>query len=338
MVGFGRRIGAVLVSAGWLVSGLFAAEIFPYRKSAPEKGHLIRTVPFEKWLQRNYCGPACLAMVLNYWDERRPFSQRTIADETYDSAGQATYNSELVLYPRTQGFDSYSFQGSLEILKELVGRDIPVIVLSKTIKVIAKGHYRVVVGFDEVEDLIIFHDPYFGGRMAMETADFLKAWDLGKGRNQARWTMAVVPARQEFPFPALRADALTSINLATAYYRRSDFAKSRELWEEARTSLGRDPYPLYSLAMLSLREKKDGEAEAFALQALEADAGSAYAYDVLGLVYAGRKQLFQSLEALGKALRLAPAEAFIRKHYLQVRALYIEAARLEDISKKGERE
>jgi hypothetical protein len=56
------------------------------------------------------------------------------------------------------------------------------------------------------------------------------------------------------------------------------------------------------------------------------------------LVYAGRKQLFQSLEALGKALRLAPAEAFIRKHYLQVRALYIEAARLEDISKKGERE
>ncbi len=300
----------------------------------PDKGHLIRTVPFEKWLQRNYCGPACLAMVLNSWDETRSFSQKVIADEIYDSASQSTYNSELVLYPRTRGFQSFSFQGSLEILKDLVRKDIPVIVLMKTIKQVAKGHYRVVIGFDEDEDQIIFHDPLFGDRKAMRTKTFMKTWELGKGRNQSRWMMAVVPGRSPFPYPALQNDPLTSINLATAYYRRADFPRSTEQWEKVRGLLGPDPYPLYSLGMVSLRQGRLDEAEAYALEAIGVDAKNAYAHDVLGLAYANQGRMVQALQSLGRALQLARKEAFIRNHYLQVRALYIEKARLESNQKK----
>jgi tetratricopeptide (TPR) repeat protein len=273
-------------------------------------------------------------MVLNSGDETRSFRQQKIADEIYDSESQATYNSELVLYPRTQGFESYSFQGNLRILKEVVGKGIPVIVLTKTIKQIAKGHYRVVIGFDEDEDQIIFHDPYFGARQAMTSKNFVKVWELGKGRNQSRWMMAVVPGQSPFPFPALQNDPLTSINLATAYYRRSDFMKSREHWEKAKESLSEDPTPLYSLAMVSLKEGKTEEAEAFALEALRLDAKSAYAHDVLGLAYANQGRIVAAFQSLGQALRLAPGEEFIRTHYLQVRSLYIENARLEDIRKK----
>ena len=329
-----RRIWGLLASLGLLTPCLFSAQVFKYQKIKPGKGYLIQTVPFEKWLERNYCGPACLAMVLNYWDETRSFSQRKITDEIYDSESQATYNSEMVLYPRTKGFVSYSFQGNLQILKDVVGKDIPVIVLTKTIKQIAKGHYRVVIGFDDDEDQIIFHDPYFGGRTAMTSEDFMKVWELGKGRNQSRWMMAVVPGQSPFPFPALQNDPLTPINLATAYYRRSEFMKSKEQWEKARESLSRDPYPVYSLAMVSLREGKAEEAEAYALEALNLDAKSAYAHDVLGLAYASQGKIVQALQSLGQALRLAPGEEFIRKHYLQVRALYMERARLENIQKK----
>jgi tetratricopeptide (TPR) repeat protein len=328
------RLGVFLAGLGLIVPGLFSAQVFKYQKIKPERGHLIQTVPFEKWLERNYCGPACLAMVLNSWDETRPFSQRKIAEAIYDSASQATYNSELVLYPRTQGFESYSFQGNLRILKDLVGKDIPVIVLTKTIKQIAKGHYRVVIGFDEDKGQIIFHDPYFGDRNAMTSKNFMKVWELGKGRNESRWMMAVVPGRSPFPFPALQNDPLTSINLATAYYRRSDFVKSREQWEKVKESLAEDPYPLYSLGMVSLREGKTDEAEAYALKALGVDAKSAYAHDVLGLAYANQGRMVQALQSFGRALRLAPGEEFIRNHYLQARDLYIERARLEGIQKK----
>jgi tetratricopeptide (TPR) repeat protein len=329
-----RRIWG-LVAGLWLITPcLFSDQVFKYQKIKPGKGYLIQTVPFEKWLERNYCGPACLAMVLNYWDETRSFSQQKITDEIYDSESQVTYNSELVLYPRTKGFDSYSFQGNLRILKDVVGRGIPVIVLTKIIKQIGKGHYRVVIGFDDDEGQIIFHDPYFGDRTAMTSKNFMKAWDLGKGRNQSRWMMAVVPGQSPFPFPALQSDPLTAINLATAYYRRSEFMKSREQWEKARESLSEDPYPLYSLAMVSFREGKAEEAEDYALKALSLDAKSAYAYDVLGLAYANQGRLVPALKSLGQALRLAPDEEFVRKHYLQVRAIYIERARVENISKK----
>ncbi len=329
-----RRIGAFLAGLGLMAPALFSAQIFQYRKAAPDKGHLIRTVPFEKWLKVNYCGPACLAMVLNSWEGTRAFSQHKIAVEIFDSEGQATYNSELLLYPRTKGFESYSFQGSLEILKDLIRKDIPVIVLTKTIKQVAKGHYRVVIGFDDDAGQIIFHDPYFGGRKAMKAKSFMKVWELGKGRNQSRWMMAVVPGRRPFPFPALQNDPLTPINLATAYYRRSDFARSREQWEKVRESLGGDPYPLYSLGMVSLRQGRLDEAEALALEAVGLDAKSAYAHDVLGLAQANQGKLLPALQSLGQALRLAPKERFIRAHYLQVRAIYIDRARLEDIQKK----
>jgi tetratricopeptide (TPR) repeat protein len=329
-----RWIGGLLAGLWLIAPCLFSDQVFKYQKIKPGKGYLIQTVPFEKWLERNYCGPACLAMVLNYWDETRSFSQQKITDEIYDSESQVTYNSELVLYPRTKGFDSYSFQGNLRILKDVVGSGIPVIVLTKIIKQIGKGHYRVVIGFDDDEDQIIFHDPYFGDRTAMTSKNFMKAWELGKGRNQSRWMMAVVPGQSPFPFPSLQSDPLTAINLATAYYRRSEFMKSREQWEKARESLSEDPYPLYSLAMVSFREGKAEEAEDYALKALSLDAKSAYAHDVLGLAYANQGRLVPALKSLGQALRLAPDEEFVRKHYLQVRALYIERARLENISKK----
>ncbi len=328
------RIAGLLAGLGLIAPCLLSVQVFKYQNIEPERGHLIQKVPFEKWLERNHCGPACLAMVLNYWDETRSFSQRKITDDIYDSESQATYNSEMVLYPRANGFASYSFRGDLRILKEVVGKDIPVIVLTKTIKQIAKGHYRVVIGFDEGKGQIIFHDPYFGDRHAMTTKDFMKVWELGKGRNQSRWMMAVIPNQGAFPFPALENDPLTSINLATAYYRRSEFAKSKEQWEKAKATLGEDPYPLYSLAMVSLREGKAGEAEAYALEAVDLDGKSAYAHDVLGLAYASQEMIPQALRSLGRALRLAPGEEFIRKHYLQVRALYIERARLEYTQQK----
>jgi tetratricopeptide (TPR) repeat protein len=322
-----RRRWGLLALLGLLSPCLFSAQVFKYKDTKPENGYLIGNVPGEKWLKRNYCGPACLAMVLNYWDEKRSFSQQKITDEIFDSENQATYNSEMVLYPRGKGFASYSFQGDLQILKDVVRQGIPAIVLTKPIIQIPKGHYRVVIGFDDDKGQVIFHDPFFGSRYAMTYKNFMKVWELGKGRNQCRWMLAVVPGPSPFPFPLLSNDPLTAINLATAYYRRADFPRSKEQWEKAREYLRGDPYPLYSLGMISLREGKALEAEAYALQAIALDANSAYAHDVLGLAYAKQEKIEPALQSLEQALRLAPREAFIRKHYLQVRALRIERAR-----------
>ena len=95
-----RRIGGILAVLGVISPCLFSAQVAKYNKTKPEKGYLIQNVPAEKWLKRNYCGPACLAMVLNYWDETHSFSQQQITEDIFDSENQATTNSEMVLYPR----------------------------------------------------------------------------------------------------------------------------------------------------------------------------------------------------------------------------------------------
>ncbi len=322
----GLRTAGTFVFLGLIFSPVFSSPVFKYEKSKPEKGHLIEAVPYEKWLKRNCCGPACLAMLLNYWKGAGSFSQQMIANEIYDSENQVTYNSELLLYPRTKGFESFSLQGNLQILREVVGQNIPVIVLTRPIQQISKGHFRVVIGIDDGRQQVIFHDPFFGELRAVTFEEFAKLWELGTGRNRSRWMMAVVPEGAAFPFLALRDDPLTHINLATAHYRRSDFQKSKAEWLKAKELLNGDPYPLYSLAMVSLREGNAGEAESYAQEALRVDGKSAYAHDVLGLAWAVQGKLVQGLNSLGKALRLAPREDFIRNHYLQVRGLYIERA------------
>jgi Flp pilus assembly protein TadD len=97
-----------------------------------------------------------------------------------------------------------------------------------------------------------------------------------------------------------------------------------------------DPYPLFSLAMVCLREGKAAEAEAYALKALKLDAKSAYTYDVLGLAYANQGKIALALASLNHAIILAPKEKFIRKHYKQVRVLQNERTRLKNINEKEE--
>ena len=329
------RATALFLCAGLASACLAPLGIVKYDQPRVEKGHLIGAVPFEKWLARNTCGPACLVMVLNYWDASRSFRQQRVADDIYDSENQVTYNSELLLYPRTQGFMSFSFQGDLPTLKALVARDIPVIVLTKTIRQVDKGHYRVVIGFDEAKGKVIFHDPYFGGFCALSSRDFMKFWEFGKGLNRSRWAMVVVPDLEAFPFPSVQSHPLTSINLATAYYRRSEFAKSREEWLKAKGLLATDPYPVYSLAMVSLRMDDASAAESYAIEALKLDPKSAYAYDVLGLAYAKQGRIPEAVVALDQAVLLAPEESFIREHRRQVRAL-LQPSGLENQPKKGD--
>lgn len=331
------RFAALALFAVISAACLSPLGIYKYGKSAPQNGHLIQSVPFEKWLARNYCGPACLTMVLNYWAGAGSFSQQRIAADIYDSESQGTYSSELVLYPRGLGFMSHSFQGDLPALKAVVRQDIPVIVLTKPIRQLEKGHYRVVVGFDDAKRRVIFHDPYFGERHAMSYADFLKLWELGKGLNELRWAMALVPAGRDFPFPALTAQPQTAVNLATAHYRRADYANSREQWLKARDVMPGDPYPLYSLGMVSLRMGDAAEAEAYALEALKLDDQSAFALDVLGLACAEQGKTAEALAALSRAVVLAPDKLFIRDHYIQVKALQTPKLGLEDPQKKGER-
>lgn len=324
----GARRSCLLLVFGILVSPLLGSDIFEYRRESPENGHIIPDVPFEKWLKRNYCGPACMSMVLKFWLPDEPLGQEGIAEKIMDPQKKASFNSEMLIFPRKMEMASCSFQGDLDVVQKLISLDIPLIVLTKPIDEVNKGHYRVLIGFDEKRKLIIFHDPYFGPRRAMKYQDFLKVWKMDDSLNNDRWTLAVASPNSVLDtFQELWNHPLTHANMATAYYRKFEYEKSFREWEAVRDAMPEDPYSLYSLGMVCYRMERYDEASEYARLALDLDPNSSYAYDVLGLVLFKKGRITESLKTMSQALRGEPKADFIKSHYLQVRAHYIEKAR-----------
>ncbi|MFQ6083364.1 MAG: tetratricopeptide repeat protein [Candidatus Aminicenantia bacterium] len=329
-----RKILISLIILALIKQPQYAAQIFKYKHGIPEKGYLIKDVPYQKWKKRNYCGPAVIAMVLNYWDRGKNYEQDEIAKEIFNFKKEITYNSDLVYYPRLKNMMSYSFKGNLKILKEVLKKNIPLIVLNRPIKEINKGHYRVIIGFDDNRKQIIFHDPFIGKKYAMKYEVFNKLWYYGNDINKNNWTLAVIPDESFFNFPELKNHPLTNMNLATAYYRKGNYKKSLEEWNKAHKKASFDPYPLYSLSMVHIKIGNYNEAIEWAQKAILLDNKNAFSYDVLGLAYFKLGRLEEALKVLGKAMNLDPKSDFIKQHYLQVRNYYIELNKRKNKSKK----
>ncbi len=308
----------------FLFSSSSAKQISKYKKTEPKKGHLIQTVPFQKWKEKNYCGPAALAMVLSFWNNQK-ISQEKIAQGMHSFHNEIAYNSEMVFYPRTINMMSYSFNGDIPTLKKIIKKDIPLIVLHKPIKQINKGHYRVVVGFDDQSKQIIFHDPLLGEMFAAKYDIFNDLWHWDDEINKNKWTLAVVPQDVDFHSLNIKSQYLTFINLATSHYRRAEYETSLSLWESAHNENPSDPYPVYSTAMTYIRLDNTEKALDYAKKAVSMDKKNAFALDVLGLAYYKIGKLEESLAILSQAMKLAPEAEFIREHYLVVRNHYIEA-------------
>lgn len=120
----------------------------------------------------NYCGPASLAMVMNYY--RVDISQDEIAKEIYEPGIKGTLSMQLVLYPIQKGFEAKVYNGNFEDLKEKIRAWFPVIVSVKE-DVHDKAHYMVVWGYDEWDKYLFVHS---GSKEALkiEYSKFMKMW------------------------------------------------------------------------------------------------------------------------------------------------------------------
>lgn len=135
-------------------------------------------VPFYYQIKTYYCGPAALQMVFDYFGEN--ISQLEIADVartvpyvTYtDELRRAAHFSDMSTSmgsempgnitgysARKLGYAAFEmFDMTLDDLKALIDRDVPVILLMRWIPGEPYGHYRVAVGYNATH--IFLHDPW----------------------------------------------------------------------------------------------------------------------------------------------------------------------------------
>ena len=207
-------------------AGLLSAAIGAEEDGLP-KAHIISDVPWHKQITGISCGAGSLEIVFDYHGP--DINQKQIADVARTSSsgtwpadivrtGHFSYLSSAMgsFYPavapeagfeeRPIGYASFSHSSSaswLDELKRLIANDYPVIVLmgfypdSESV-----GHYRVVIGYDDVQGLIYFLDTWgrdimkpsdFTGIISWRYEDFETAWAYTDGSDDPFFGAVIIP-------------------------------------------------------------------------------------------------------------------------------------------------
>jgi tetratricopeptide (TPR) repeat protein len=163
------------------------------KRNDDDRKVVLEDVPFYRQFH-NYCGPAALAMALNY--HGLEVDQLQIADEIWQEGG--TLPIDLYRYTERQDLVPLLFFGNLERLRREIENGYPVVVILNLYNIYS--HAAVVVGFDDRKGTIVLHDPTRGERLQMTYPSFLSRWSMSN-----YWAMVTYdpgirprPSRQEF--------------------------------------------------------------------------------------------------------------------------------------------
>lgn len=161
------------------------------------RSHVISDVPYVRQSTPRTCGAAALAMLLSYWDE--PTAEADVLKLHPKIAERGTWVPLLWKILQEARFKVEYGEGSEKRLKGLIRSDRPVIVFQFAQPKVKRPHLRVVVGYDDVAEVFIVHDPGApkGERMRISYEAFKKLWDIPwftaeDGSKKARLYVAVI--------------------------------------------------------------------------------------------------------------------------------------------------
>src|SRR5580704_3197644 len=159
--------------SGWLVGFFVFLSAAFFAQAADD----ILDVPFIAQ-QPNYCGPAALAMLANYYGH--PVTQDEIAGAIYLPDIGGTLTSELGDYARRFNLWVRQYRGSMDDLRQKLSVGVPLLVLGKFGE---QPHYFIILGWDNFRQIVTVHSDA-RPRLEMHVEDFQRYWE-----RTGDWTM-----------------------------------------------------------------------------------------------------------------------------------------------------
>jgi ABC-type bacteriocin/lantibiotic exporter with double-glycine peptidase domain len=147
-------------------------------------------VPFVKQ-EKNGCGAASIAMVMQFWQRQQGRSLTPESDSAeiqrilYSPDVAGIRASEMEGYLQRHGYRTFAFDGTTADLQQHLAKGRPLIV---ALKPGAALHYVVVTGIDLENNLISLNDPAERKLLKQEIAGFEKEW-----KGTSHWTLLAVP-------------------------------------------------------------------------------------------------------------------------------------------------
>jgi len=242
-----------------------------FTSPSPTPHTVLQTPPTKKVLQNDYhifqtfnnCGPAALSMALSYYDidvtqEELGLALRPYQVHNGDNDDKSVTLTELAKKAEDYGFVPFHRpNGTIELMKQFVTYNIPVIARTYLRENEDIGHYRVVKGFDQSTQELIQDDSLQGKNLRYSYDTFNALWKkfsfeylvlVPKDKKEiaeailkedtdlkTSWQKAVVNATaqlQENP-----DDIHARFNLSVAYYNNEEYQKAVEEYEKVENKL-----------------------------------------------------------------------------------------------------
>lgn len=158
--------------------------------------NLLPVKPFQETLNKGYCGPASLKMVLDYYGVNK--TEEELAKLSNATTDLGTNDQSLKEAAEILGFKvEIKNNSTFEDIENYLSRKIPVIVdwLTRgrsdySESEVADGHYSVVVGLDE--EFIYLQDPEIGKLRKIKRKDFMRVWFDFTGEYIKSWEEIII--------------------------------------------------------------------------------------------------------------------------------------------------
>ena len=153
-------------------------------------------VPFVKQ-QRDGCGAAAIAMVMQYWQlhGRQPANsesdQEQILRALYSRSAHGIYAAAMVEYFEQHGYRAFAFAGRQSDLERELANGRPLIAALNASSGPGSAHdlhYVVVVGLDEPGQMVLLNDPAQRKLLKQDESTFARQW-----KATGDWTLLAVP-------------------------------------------------------------------------------------------------------------------------------------------------
>lgn len=149
-------------------------------------------VPFVEQ-EKDGCGAASIAMVMQYWQRQRSQSAGSDSDPSliqrslYNPEAHGIYASDMQHYFAQKGFRTFTIRAGWDDLEQHLDKGRPLIVALKPAGA-ARLHFVVVAGMDARQNVILVNDPAQRKLLKQARRDFEQEWAGAKN-----WTLLALP-------------------------------------------------------------------------------------------------------------------------------------------------
>jgi hypothetical protein len=168
----------------------------------------------------------------------------------FDKRQNATNGAELLLYAREEGFAAYTHLSSAGELKSQLRAGFPVLILQEMSLRDSRGHFRIVIGFNDREKRFFVRDTNYEEVRSIPYDEFDVTW-----KAFGRWSLLVLPKERDAALPqSVKNNTVLHLDLGQAYLRRRQNALARRHFVQTLRLEPRNREALGQLALLDEQE------------------------------------------------------------------------------------